>query len=467
MTETLWLRVPALRIRQSAQREVFSFPIDGKRLPEVAAVARVRRDAAGRIAGYQRPEVHKHISGIRRYIDTPDVMLPSSLVIAFDDRVQFEPAAADDPLGTPGELLIPYWPDADDIDKAGLIVDGQQRTAGIRDAQRASFPVFCSGFIARSADDQRSQFVLVNFAKPLPRRLIHELLPATDAELPDAMMRRRFPARLLDRLNQDDDSPLQGLIATPTTANGRFKDTSILKMLEASLTDGALYRYRDPATGEGSVDAMLTLLKGYWTAVQRTWTEAFMLPPRESRLSHGAGVLALGCVMDWLVDGPRQASTVDEFAASLEAITGVCAWTSGHWDFGHGRVRRWNELQNTGPDIRLLSDFLVAQVAAVEPVQPPAPAGVDRVSADDELVMLLAVDAAVAERRAAGDRASGGVRTEEVYAQLGERGWTHRAFMTRFGRLTRAGLLIERERGCFAVSALGRERLPGRAPMAA
>ena len=57
----------------------------------------------------------------------------------------------------------------------------------------------------------------------------------------DLVQRRRFPAQLLDLLNQEEDSPLRGLIATPTTPTGLIKDNSILKILENSLSDGVLY----------------------------------------------------------------------------------------------------------------------------------------------------------------------------------------------------------------------------------
>ena len=41
--------------------------------------------------GYQRPEALKHIASIRRYLESDDPMIPNALVIAFDERVKFEP----------------------------------------------------------------------------------------------------------------------------------------------------------------------------------------------------------------------------------------------------------------------------------------------------------------------------------------------------------------------------------------
>ena len=44
----------------------------------------------------------------------------------------------------------------------------------------------------------------------------------------------------MERLNYDEDSPLAGMINTPTTPDGIVKDNSMLRMLENSITDGAL-----------------------------------------------------------------------------------------------------------------------------------------------------------------------------------------------------------------------------------
>ena len=155
-----------------------------------------------------------------------------------------------------------------DEDKPGWIVDGQQRSAAIRDARIESFPICVTAFIADSDEDQRAQFILVNSTKPLPKGLIYELLPSTKGTLPIPLQQRQFPASLLYRLNYIFKSPLYRMIRTPTTPEGIIKDNSILKMLENSLSDGALYRFRDPLTGRGNEEEMLSLLMDFWSAVE-------------------------------------------------------------------------------------------------------------------------------------------------------------------------------------------------------
>ncbi|MGO9791896.1 MAG: DGQHR domain-containing protein DpdB [Solirubrobacteraceae bacterium] len=357
------LRLPALAIRQSSLRTLYSFAVDGKKLPLFAAVSRVKRDAQHHVAGYQRAESLEHIHTIRRYLETVDAVLPNALVVAFDSRVRFEPIVdtTTDEETQMGHIVVPVDEAETDEEKPAWIVDGQQRTAAIRDANVERFPVCVTAFITDSVMEQRSQFILVNSTKPLPKGLIHELLPVTPvADLPLYLLKRRFPAQLLDRLNYEPDSPFKGRIRTPTTTTGVIKDNSILKMLSISIEDGALYEWFDGNRGTGDVESMLTLLKRYWSAVAAVFPTAWDAPPRRSRLVHGVGIVALGCLMDemtYKIDAAMP--TASDFEHELRLIGEECAWTDGTWQFGTSDRRRWNELQNTPRDIKLLSDHLV------------------------------------------------------------------------------------------------------------
>src|SRR4051794_4912698 len=179
MADRYEIRVPALRIRQGDQ-SIYTFGIDGKRIHEFTTVSRVHRDDR-HLQGYQRPEVLTHIRAIRRYLESSGAMLPNAIVLAFDERVSFEPgdsASAIDYV-TVGELVIPVDEALPEDERPAWLVDGQQRSAAIRDAELDVFPVAAVGFIAHGEQEQRSQFILVNNTRPLPKGLIHELLPET------------------------------------------------------------------------------------------------------------------------------------------------------------------------------------------------------------------------------------------------------------------------------------------------
>lgn len=372
MTETI--RVPAIRYLQSDRRELFSFVVDVKLVPRFATVSQIRRGERGsdpvdltdsELVGYQRPEVVRHISGIRRYLETdPSPMIPNALVIAFDDRVRFEPVEVENEASQAqhGWLFIPL----DDEQPCGAVVDGQQRSAAIRDASVDSFPMNVTAFIPETEAEERTQFILVNNSKPLGAGLVHELLPGTNATLPRNLARRRFPATVLEFLNHSPESPFFRRIKTSTNPDGVLSDRAVLGMIETSLAEGVLYRYRDPRTGEGDVFGMSAVLNDFWRAVADTFPVAWGVEepatPRRSRLVHGAGLRAMGSLMDAIADirSPRATPSYDQFLRDLQMLEPECRWTNGTWVFGPGQTRKWNELQNTSKDIVLLTNHLLA-----------------------------------------------------------------------------------------------------------
>ena len=360
------LSVLALELCQGTTRKLYSFAVDGKMLRRFAAISRVHENDEDDVAGYQRPEVLAHIADIREYLDSEDPMLPTSLVVAFDDSVTFVPVEVKSDefeTGRCGILRIPLSDESGNPRQVAWIVDGQQRAAAIRDAGVSSFPVFVTGFIAESDKDQREQFILVNSPKPLPKDLIYELLPGTETRLPGLLQRRRFSATLLRRLNKDDNSPFREMVRTPTNPKGVIKDNSILRMIENSLSDGALYAYKTAGSPEADPEGMLILLKNYWEATATVFHDAWGQPPKRSRLMHGAGIIGMGLVMDALAEGsqPGEEPTVEEFRVRLEPLREACHWTEGHWDFLHGRTRNWNEIQNTSKDIQMLAMHLLRE----------------------------------------------------------------------------------------------------------
>ena len=367
MADRYLLRLPAIRIRQGSQY-VYCFGVDGKRVHDFASISRVHRDGE-QLQGYQRPEVLSHIKAIRSYLESDQALLPNAIVLAFDSRVRFEPADGNSSVdySSLGELVIPVDESEEEANKPAWLVDGQQRTAAIRDADIAEFPMAAVGFIAKSEEEQRSQFILVNNTKPLPKGLIHELLPDTIGHLPPAYAKKQLPAAVMIALNSGHGlkgpGPFAGRIATPTMLDGYIKDNSVIRMVENSIYDGALYQYRDPLSGTGDVEQMVAHLNYYWTIVRQIFPAAWELAPRKSRLTHGVGIQSLGYIMDSLTDGVPVAELAGlEIEEKLAKLAEFCAWTRGTWNFGENDRRRWNGLQNTPSDIRMLTNYLVRRL---------------------------------------------------------------------------------------------------------
>jgi DGQHR domain-containing protein len=354
------MEVPALAIEQSPGREIYAFGIDGKRIPEFAAVSRARReDDDVSLLGYQRPEVRRHIAEIRAYIESAAAMLPNAIVLAFRPGVTFAgQAGGAGSQGRAGTLRIPLANDGEE--PIGFVVDGQQRLAAIRDASIKQFPVFAVAFIAPTEAVQREQFLLVNSVKPLPRGLIHELLPGVEGRLPTHLARRRLPAQIVEVLNRTGDSPLYGCIRTATNPGGRIADNSMLAVLENSLSDGLLWEISQHAGAAMDLEEMSWALFAFWGAVREVWSEIWELKPRRSRLLHGAGVVALGYLMDQMAARFPGDGWPDRefFQRELRRVAPHCRWTDGYWDFGPEQRRRWDEIQNVPREVQTLANHL-------------------------------------------------------------------------------------------------------------
>ncbi len=72
------LRRRALRLDQHPKHPLFQFALTPKELLAIADISRVSRDDAGKLIGYQRPEVKQHIANIVEYLDSAEnVVFPT------------------------------------------------------------------------------------------------------------------------------------------------------------------------------------------------------------------------------------------------------------------------------------------------------------------------------------------------------------------------------------------------------
>jgi DGQHR domain-containing protein len=339
----------ALKMTQAGGSPLYLFSLTAREILQVADISRVSRDDAGELIGYQRPEVRQHIQEITDYLDGEDVLFPNPIIIALPSTVRFVSSRGpgnSDPTATAGTLEIPL-PNGDGR-KPGWIVDGQQRALALAKAKRQDFPVPVNAFVADSVDVQRDQFLRINNTKPLPRGLVTELLPKISSPLPPRLSLRQTPSSLCDLLNRDEESPFCGLIRRPSTSKedrGRtvITDTVIVDMLKESLTSpsGCLFPYRNLSSGETDFAGLWAALLLYWTAVKDTFPEAWGKPPTQSRLMHGAGIRAMGRLMDRVMAAtdPTQDDAATQVRAELALLAPHCHWTSGRWE---ALELRWN-----------------------------------------------------------------------------------------------------------------------------
>src|SRR3546814_17643747 len=89
------------------------------------------------------------------------------------------------PRSTRTDTLFPYTtlfrslrlPRLSDGSKCAWIVDGQQRSTALARAGDGNLPVPVIAFVSDDLQVHRAQFILVNKARPLPKRMVAELLP--------------------------------------------------------------------------------------------------------------------------------------------------------------------------------------------------------------------------------------------------------------------------------------------------
>lgn len=357
--------VRALRTQQGPDLDMYAFFIKGAQIVQIADISRVERDDSDTLKGFQRPEIRNHVRGIVDYLNQGNVLFPNAIILAMSPEVRFTSSrgpkpAGDEEIAVSGTLAIPIY---DEGERIAWIVDGQQRSIALAHASNPNIPVPVVGFVSDDLAIQREQFILVNKAKPLPTRLINELLPETRGVLlPKELSARKLPAELCNVLNRDPNSPFYKLIkrvSEKTHSGAVVNDTAVITMIRNSIQNplGALAPYKGSARENTDVEAMYSILMTFWSAVRDVFPDAWGKDPRHSRLMHSAGIEAVGVLMDRVY--ARLSGVAEDYKTvlkELERVAPYCHWTKGTWE---SIGIAWNEIQSTPRDIKRLQDALV------------------------------------------------------------------------------------------------------------
>jgi len=355
------LQVRALRTRQADKVDVYAFFVRGADIVRLADISRISRDNTDALKGFQRREIRTHVNAIAQFLESGPVLFPNAIILAISPEIEFKLARGPAPAGAQdlvqsGTLSIPIRIEGE---RAAWIVDGQQRSLALSQARKVDVLVPVIAFVSADIEVQREQFILVNKARPLPPRLIDELLPEVGTLLPRDLAARKLPSELCNLLNRDPKSPFHQLIrreSEPDSTSAIVTDSAVTQSIQANLRPplGALSLYR--SAGGSDVSAMYRALHLYWSAVRDAFPEAWGKPPAQSRLMHSAGIRAMGALMDQVLLRAEAAQSPEtDVAASLKRIAPFCRWTEGAWE---GLGWSWNDVQNTGRHIKQLSEHL-------------------------------------------------------------------------------------------------------------
>ena len=365
MTIQETLTVRALRTSQGNGADVYSFFAPGHEIVRIADISRLERDEDENLKGFQRKEIRNHIKNIVEYLDQGNVLFPSAIILAFAPEIQFKQSRGPKPknltdVASMGTLSIPI---REEGDRVAWVVDGQQRSFALARSENSYIPVPVVGFISEDLQTQREQFILINKARPLPSRLINELLPTTGVLLPRDLAVRKIPSELCNLMNRDSRSPFYRLIKRMSDVDGSMAvivDTAIINMLKHSISNplGALSPYKGTKNENADIDSMYRITCGFWSAMKNVFSDAWGKDPRESRLMHSAGIQAGGILMDRIMArlGSYNEGTEKQLLGDLESMAPLCHWTSGVWE---GLGLEWDEIQSVPRHIRGLADELV------------------------------------------------------------------------------------------------------------
>ncbi|WP_420995177.1 DGQHR domain-containing protein DpdB [Cupriavidus sp. 30B13] len=344
-------RFKAVRAQQATDHDVFSFAATPEEVLSFAEIERIGRTESGQLKGFQRHQVASHIKEIRDYLKREDALLPNAVIVAFIDGVKIKD------LGD-GIASVEINTKKG---KPGFVVDGQQRLTALSGITKPGFQVFVSALVCKDYNELRQQFVLINNTRPLPKTLIYELLPNVEG-LPERFTSRKFAARVIDRLNFQQGSSLYGEIRQHTNPTGVISDAAMRRLVMNSASDGAI---RDYIKEDDFEELSISLIDEFFKAVVEVFRPEWVaMNPRTSRLRHGAGIVAMGFVMEILY-ATEGARTKDEFVPGLQLLKPYTAWTSGTWELSANDTRLWNGIQNTPTDIDLLANCLTRTLKRV------------------------------------------------------------------------------------------------------
>lgn len=358
------ISVRSLRTKQGKGVDVFSFFVKGSEISKFAEISRISRDDDDSLKGFQRKEIQNHVKSIVEYLDRGEVLFPNAVILALSPEAKFKQSRGPTPSGIDnvtqiGTLSIPV---REEGHRVAWIVDGQQRSLALSRTKNSGISVPVVAFISREVDTHREQFILVNKARPLPVRLINELLPEIGVQLPRDLSLRKIPSEICNLLNRDPKSPMYRLIRRASQDDSKsavMVDTALIKVMRSSINNslGALALYKDSGDGQSDIDGMYRTMFLFWQCVKEEFPEAWGKPPTKSRLMHSAGIQAMGVLMDRIMTRLHgHGDPKREIQQSLHRLKPHCCWTEGTWQ---GLNIKWNEVQNVTKHVRGLSDLLV------------------------------------------------------------------------------------------------------------
>lgn len=386
----------ASKISEGSSR--LQFTIDGRLIRCFSAVDRLDVVAG---TGNQRDEIYKHVSEISKGMQA-GVQVPNSVILVFNEKV-FSWAPTDEEIPEswvvcrqlaewstirhpneadrviqevcPIELDIPFRNAAFDEEKTAFLVDGQQRTAALSLVDIDSVPTFflTVNAIVGNQEEAKNTFRIANSTVRITTDFSRALVGTLD-ETPGYVKEEKKVAQAVKLLAIDlADSPFKGMVKHPGM-DGRglpIVYNTLFSVVSSFNQSGIDF-------GDDGKKLAQCVSQAY-RVVAEVWPEAWGKNPKESKLSHGAGLRAIGRV---LVDLLRVQTSIHNsdlsdpkiwtaIESSLKRLRQKVLWTLQSAAEGNNTQLRNYKFeilpkQNTNQDIQALTFFLQKEVVFLD-----------------------------------------------------------------------------------------------------
>jgi DGQHR domain-containing protein len=316
-TKSSWLTYDCLVLRQGAKSpEVAVFAIDAYELQELATVSRI----ADENRGYQRLINPRKLAAIRRYVEIPEAVLPTGIVLASGEKPGLLRIEGRELVGSSGKIWTARLRiKRDPKYKPLLVIDGQHRLYGITSSTLSPYPVPVTVLIGASTLVQMAHFVIINNkATRIETAHLNELRgmmfksTSTDEEQLKSLLAQLGVASLdSSALVSELNGPgmvFEGILDFPSNKGGFVSSNILRQLVERSRGSGLLNYIPED---EDYLRAYNALWKGVSKRFSDRWRYELDLfskfgkgkvkkseVKKNQRLLHSASLFVLGQIAD-------------------------------------------------------------------------------------------------------------------------------------------------------------------------
>lgn len=317
-TKEKWHSFECFIIKQGESApEIATFAIDAYTLQTLSTVSRINDESKG----YQRIINPRRTAAIRRFVEIPEAILPTSIVLATGDKPGFVKVSARSPIGETGKI----WSATLKIKESSaykpiLVIDGQHRLVGITSSRHSPYPVPVTLLLDANLLVQMAHFeVINNKATRIPASHLNELRgmmfeqSAEDEEKLNSLLgqlgvRSLSSPAMVSELN-GLNMIFEGILDFPSNKAGFVSSNTLRGLIDKSRSSGFLkYLPEDD-------DDDLRAYNSLWVGVSRKFSTRWKLETglfqkfaagetkkanvkSSQRLLHSASMSVIGSIAD-------------------------------------------------------------------------------------------------------------------------------------------------------------------------